>query len=197
MKRFLALALFAAVTLAMAPAETQAKDHRLAGDLGLVMPLGDWGDTAGFGVGPMLRYEYLMSPQLSLTGRIGFIYHMMKETKSVEYSSTEIPILVGARYFFKGYTSKKREGLYAGGELGFFMMKTKGEGAGYSDDNDRNRIGLTVGAGYELGDIDFNLSLLLPNLLLTEDTKDAMGESVSEKMNLGIMFTVGYSFFAF
>lgn len=194
MKRLLTLALFAAMALVVVPAESQAKDMRLAVDGGGVMPIGDWSDMSGIGIGALLRYEYLMSPNLTITGRVGYIYGLGKSYGGMDVSTNEIPIMGGVRYYFQGYKSKKREGLYASGELGLISISINWEidgcdgssmagafgGCDYSGST--TELGGTAGIGYELpSGIDVNASAFLPSL----------GDM------FGILVTVGYSFYAF
>ena len=175
-----------------------AAKHRVGADGAVRMPLGDWADFTGIlGLGAMFRYEFLVNPQLTVTGRIGYIYGMPKSENSVDFSTSEIPILAGIKWYFKGYKSMKRAGLYGAAELGLFMITAKWEGGGTSDDKSENKFGATIGAGYEMGALDFRGAFLLPNLAGDFEKVDTTTGKKEEYMPFGLLFTVGYTFASF
>ena len=188
MKHLLIAALLAAVTMGLAPTESHAKDMRLGVDGGVRLATGEWADVTGLGFGGFLRYEYLMSSRLTITGRAGYMYGLSKDVEGADFATSELPIMAGARYFFTGYTSKKREGLYVSAELGFVMMKMTGKtcfaGRCTSNDEDRYKLGMTAGVGYEFAGLDVNASAFLP-------------ESAKASDLFGMLFTLGYAFVSF
>ena len=122
-----------------------------------------------------------------MTGRLGYIYHLSKENGPIKFSTGELPILVGVKYFFGDY-----EGPYLAAETGLlnFTVKVKGELMGISSEDSHSelRIPLTLGGGYEFDNIDLRAQLFVPNLLLTDS---------GEKTFLGVMLNVGYRFISF
>ena len=163
-----------------ASAETTmpARKMQLAADGALAVPLGNLSDGAGIGLGALLRYEYVVLPQLNITGRAGFIYHLPKTVNGADSNFWTIPVLAGVKYALN-------EQFYVAGELGLFLnhvsasvMTPFGNISASSSETD---LGLTAGAGYRRGDLDIRLALDILNLGHAGD-------------NMTIGANVGYSF---
>jgi hypothetical protein len=125
-------------------------------DAQLLIPVGNFGDAAGIGIGALLRYEYVLMPKLNLTGRAGYNYHF--EKNHIKWSS--IPILVGVKYAIT-------DAIYGAGELGLFNNRASISGFGSASEND---VGLTLGAGYRLGALDVRVNLQFQDLGHTGDS---------------------------
>jgi hypothetical protein len=130
-----------------------AKKMLLGADLAVALPVGDFGDGAGIGIGILPRFEYTLAPRLALTGRLGYIYHLEKNS----FKFSEIPVLVGAKYDLT-------DALYGAVELGLVhsMVSFNFLGADLSSSDDN--LGATIGAGYRAGDLDFKLGLHILDL---------------------------------
>jgi hypothetical protein len=193
MKKILLMAALMAFTVTTFDTSAiAAPKHRVDADGALRIPLGDWADATGMlGLGAMFRYEFLVNPQLTVTGRIGYIYGMPKSENSIDFSTSEIPILAGIKWYFKGYKSMKRAGLYGAAELGMFHITVKTDAEGSKDESE-TEFGATIGAGYEMGALDFRGAFLMPNL--SGDMKNKENEDF---MPFGVLFTVGYTFASF
>ncbi|TXI71621.1 MAG: porin family protein [Cyclobacteriaceae bacterium] len=120
----------------------------------VALPMGDFADAVGLGIGGTVRYEAPISGNLNWTATAGFL-SFMKETAEtpfgdVETSATAIPIQGGIKYYF----TESFNGFYAAGELGVHLYKVKAELAGESDDASETEFSFAPGVGYHLGSID-------------------------------------------
>ena len=171
-------------------ADASAQESQIGADLALAVPLGDWGDVAGIGGGVLGSYQYNIDGQLGITGRLGFIIHAEKEAFGMTTSSMEIPIYGGVKYRF----SEEINSLYGAGELGLTMLSSEscgtldfGLGTPAQDfcvDSSDTKLGMTLGAGYDLDKLDFRGALWFPSV---GDAGDIMG----------LLVTVGYKFASF
>jgi hypothetical protein len=118
-------------------------------DGSLAIPFGDWGDATGIGIGGLFRGEYPLMPNLNLTGRVGYLYHLSKNSVTLH----EVPILVGAKY---GFTDQ----IYGAAEIGLVYRKASCDLGCTSDTN----LGFTIGAGYRMDALDFRLGLHILDL---------------------------------
>jgi hypothetical protein len=164
----------------MAPGTANAgEDTQMAAgvDIAGILPVGNFADAAGFGIGALGRFEYnLNESPLALTARIGYIWHADKDNGPFTYSFAEVPILGGVKY------SLPTAPIYIAGELGAVMAMTSIEGGpGPDTDNSETNLGFTAGAGYELGDVDIRMSLNFLDV-----------SHMSDRMAVGITF--GYNF---
>jgi hypothetical protein len=181
MKKLFVVALFAVMSLA---ATAQAADHRVGIDGAFGIQKWSVGGSSStyMNVGGLVRYEYMgISPQLTITGRVGYLFGLEKDSVSISY----LPILAGVKWYFTGYTSGKHEGFYAAGELGFNYTKVKVDYGFGSVSGSENYFGLTAGAGYEFGfGMDVRAAFFAPSLA---DLGDLIGG----------LITVGWSGFEF
>lgn len=123
----------------------------------LALPMGDFGDAVGFGIGGTVRYEAPISGNLNWTVTAGFI-SFGKETLDIglgeiETSATAIPIQGGVKYYF----TESFNGFYAQGEVGVHLYKVKVEFGGESDDVSETEVSFAPSPGYHLGNIDFGV----------------------------------------
>lgn len=188
--------LFSTAALAQeyAPTVEASSDKGQAGigaDLAFFLPVGKLGDATGPLIGGLVKLEYPLMPALELTGRIGYLHGFTKEpSPGFKTSWSDIPLWVGARYFFDG----TREGAYVAGETGLNFLKFKTEipsmdfggfsMPGGSASTSETKLGLNAGVGYKVNDLDFRAQLAI---LSIGDFDDAM--------TLGL--TVGYTFAKF
>jgi len=94
MKKLLSVFVIALCLAGTASAQQGAMS--VGGGLNLGLPMGTFGDVAGFGFGFQARFQYGLNDQLALAGSLGYI--SFSEKNSV--SSSALPILVSARYYF-------------------------------------------------------------------------------------------------
>jgi len=190
MKRLFVLATICAVNLCAGAALAQEgggddKKITLGGDLQFVLPIGDMGDYEGPQIGALFHAGYRVIPALEITGRIGYLAGLSKSQGPVDISLSNIPIWVGARYFFMDAPA----GLYAGAELALNLMTATASGGGLSASKGVTREGFNVGAGYVISrdlPIDIRAQLSMFNLL---------GKDTGEPTFMGIGISAGYSFF--
>jgi hypothetical protein len=167
MKRLLpalAVLLFPLSALAQEPPPAPATPapsttaQMIGADLVLAVPVGDFSDGAGLGIGALVRYEHNLIPKLNLTGRVGFVYHLSKDFGNggkVNFSS--IPVLVGAKYDLT-------DAIYAAVELGLIHNAATAKAGNVSISSSENDLGATVGGGFRIGDIDLRLGLHILDL---------------------------------
>ncbi len=114
MKKILLITLMILVTGLFA----QSKKITLDGALELGVPMGDFADVAGMGIGFSAKGYYDYSEKLDYTARIGYTYFGGKEFAGFDYSYAMIPIMVGAKYKFLESTPE----LYGSVEAGFNLV---------------------------------------------------------------------------
>jgi opacity protein-like surface antigen len=172
----LSLAAASAPVYSMSSGTATAPEHTkmaLGADLVGQLPVGDFADVVGFGLGALLRYEYqIQESALGLTARAGYIHHMSKDGGLESYA--QIPILAGVKYSLTGAP------IYVGAELGAVMSMSKADFPGAESESETN-LGLGAGAGYELGPVDIRLGLNF-----------ADASNLAETMAIGVSF--GYNF---
>jgi hypothetical protein len=169
----------AATTEATMPAQRM----HLGADADVAVPLGNFSDGAGIGLGALLRYEQAMLPNLNLTGRLGFIYHLPKTQVVPGFSADTkfwtIPVLAGVKFALN-------QSFYAAGELGLFFNHASvdvsggGFGSGSSSSTETD-VGVTLGGGYRTGDLDIRAGLHILDL-------GHAGDSMAIALNVGYNF---------
>jgi hypothetical protein len=158
---------------------TSATKSLIGADGAFVLPLGNFSDGAGIGLGALMRYEYNVAPQLNVTGRVGFLYHLGKDVGGGTVNFWNIPVLVGAKYDIAS-------GLYGAAEAGLFYnhasatVTIPGFGS-QTVSNSETDFGFNVGAGYKMGDLDIRAGLQIWNISHAGDT-------------MGVIANVGYNF---
>jgi hypothetical protein len=176
--RFVCVSLAVLALPSAAFAQDAARPKTLGVDAAVVLPLGDYGEVATLGVGALVRFELPLQPQLAITARAGALYHIMDEDAG-DASFLLVPIYGGARYSL----GAGGEGLYLAGEIGLTWGRVSVDtGFGTASDTD-TELGLTLGAGFRQGKLDFRGQLFIPDLGEAEDP--------------GVMGTVGFDFTSF
>lgn len=164
------------------PAAGKGSSNKIiAVDGGAALPVGTWGDGAGFGVGVLGRFEMPLVPKLTLTARAGLIHHLGKDAPGAlggmaSTSVNEVPLLGGVRYAFDHKPSAE---IYGAAELGIVYYSVSTEANGMSSSGSDTNLGMTLGAGYRAGKLDLRGGLLFPDL-------GHVGDAI------GVMVTVGY-----
>lgn len=179
-----AFALLATISIgtthAMSPGTATAREHTryaLGADVIAQMPVGDFADVAGFGLGALLRYEHhIARSPLALTARGGYIWHMEEEVGPITSNISQVPLLAGLKYSLPGAP------IYLGAEAGVSILMSDVEGPfGASESDSETNFAWSAGAGYELGPVDIRLALYF-----------ADGANMNESMSVGVSF--GYNF---
>lgn len=200
--RFVGLfaSLFTISLSAAAAADDTNPKLAVGADLLLVVPVGNIADGTGVLLGPMLRFGYRPLPPLELTARAGYLFGFDKDVgQGISNRISDLPLWVGARYFFLDPDS----GPYAGAEIGGNFLRSSasvpdsvvqaaaqavGGSAVVVTAHDTARFGFDVSAGWVLSKavpIDLRVQLTDFNLLATSD---------GEKQLLGIGFSAGYTY---
>jgi hypothetical protein len=171
-----------------ASADDDGKKIGLGGDLVFTLPLGDYADASGPGIGLTVRAGYYVMPQFEAYVRAGYELGLKKEiAPGVKTGLNNIPIYVGGRYFFM----QPYAGLYGSVELGanLFSFSIDPDVSGPAGDalkETRTRFGATVGAGYVISkDLPINIGAQFALLNL-------IGKENGEKDIMGINILAGY-----
>ncbi|MGH7294435.1 MAG: outer membrane beta-barrel protein [Polyangiaceae bacterium] len=193
MRRIVIAAATLGLTLAATAGTARADDDKkitVGGDLQFVLPIGDMANFTGPQIGVLLRGGYRVIPPLELTGRIGYLFGLDKsQGNGLSKNFSNIPIWVGARYFFMDAPA----GLYGAAEVGLNAQTAHASGnvggVSVSGSAGATREGFNIGAGYVVSQdlpIDIRVQFSDFNLL---------GTNSGEKAELGIGVSAGYCFF--
>jgi hypothetical protein len=128
------------------------------------LPMGDFGDASGIGIGGTIGYEYPLTDNIALYARAGYITFSGKDQESfgvtVEGASTGmIPVQVGIKY----YLNEVMEGFYIDAEVGVHNMRVKTPefeilGVTYGGDTEsETKLSYAPSIGYHLANIDISI----------------------------------------
>jgi hypothetical protein len=171
-----ACSLLAPTARAQDPGHAQGgRPGRFGGGLILGVPLGDFGDLVDFSVGLMLDLDYAITPDLSITGRLGYIYH---DIDGSGVSLSTVPLWAGVKYFFAPPGSARP---FVAAELGLDYNRIDIEGLGHDSEVD---AAMTLGGGFELDALSIRAFFAFINL-------DEAGDSME------LMASVSYYFLEF
>ncbi len=118
----------------------------------IALPMGDFADVANLGFGGTATYERSFTP--NIVGQIyaGYLTFGGEDIPgtSDSYSSSMIPIMAGAKYFFQ-----PGKGLYANAQLGVHLFSFDTPeyeffGVTYGGSETSTEFSLGLGAGYEM-----------------------------------------------
>ena len=175
-RRLVGISLLVGIALAV-PAMGQSRGT-LGADGALTFPVGNFADRTGMGFGALARYEYPLLTPLVLTARTGFILSLGSSHKSngieIEESVNLMPFWGGVKYFVW-------ESAYAAVELGLNLLFSS---SNFSSTKTEAKLGLNVGGGYQINDLDLRLVLQMYDVPHAGDS-------------FGLMFAVGYRFMTF
>jgi hypothetical protein len=164
MKKILLAAAFVALLVPLsASAQNASPPNLIAADAQLAIPVGNLSDGAGIGFGVLGRYERNLIPKLNITGRIGFIYHLSKDSSSgvggtASLNFYTIPILVGVKYDLTN-------SIFGAAELGIFSNHATASFGGMSVSSGSTDFGITLGGGFRLTDqMEVRLNLHIMDL---------------------------------
>ncbi len=121
----------------------------VGGGLELGLPVGDWSDAAGTGIGGTARFEYTITSKIVAMVTAGYISFGGQEDEGFSYSYSAVPFLPGVKYYLQN-------GLYGMAELGlhFFTFDVDypeeyGSFFGGDFSSSSSEFTLSVGGGYE------------------------------------------------
>ncbi|MBK7104687.1 MAG: hypothetical protein IPH62_05335 [Ignavibacteriae bacterium] len=131
----------------------EGKMH-VGGQVGISLPMGDFGDAANMGFGFLGNFYYGINQNIDLTGSVGYTSW---GTDADGASFSNVPIVVGGRYYFQRSSLTP----YATAELGVnnlsftYDSEFFGEYSATSSD-----FGLGIGGGflYALGNMDLDVN---------------------------------------
>lgn len=162
------------------------KYNSVGADAAVVLPFGDYSDGVDAGLGLFGRVEFGLNPQLSVTGRLGFLYHIVDQAEGVDLSLTMVPIYGGIRYNF----APSGDGPFFAGEAGFNNVRISVSSGDFEISDSETKLSLNIGGGFQTGQISFRGSFFV--------TTDVGGDESGDSVNLtGLMVTAGYDFTRF
>jgi hypothetical protein len=150
MRKFFGLVLVLLLIAGVAGAQTGPGKGKwtIGPSVGLELPIADYADFAGFGVGITGRAQYGLQNNLALTGDFGYTWHAKKD----EISTYAFPLMFGVKYAIG-------QNLFVSGQLGLYFVTISlpdvtipGFGT-YSLDasNSETKFAIAPGIGYERG----------------------------------------------
>lgn len=83
--------------LAVGNINAQKGKMHAGGQVGISLPIGNFGDAANLGFGFLGNFLYGIAPQIDLTGSIGY-FSWGSDVDQVSFS--DVPLLFGGRYYF-------------------------------------------------------------------------------------------------
>jgi len=184
MKRFVqTIAIALALVFLTTNVQAQESIMNVGADLGIFLPTGDFGDGVNTSFGFSASFEYMLQPNLGLTGTLGYI-SWSSDVDGITMST--MPIIFGGRYYFA------TEGLqpFAGADLGFYKSTVEADMFGFKFSDDETDFGFSLlgGALYPLTeDISFRGIISFTNIFNGED-------EVSDTNFLGIRLGAIYKF---
>ncbi|MBX2981948.1 MAG: outer membrane beta-barrel protein [Flavobacteriales bacterium] len=145
-----------------------AQSNQISLGVDLAMPLGDFGDAYGLGVGPTAGFELPIGDNLGVTLQVSYDILMPKsEVKDFIKSASMLPAQLGLKYYFQD----QQEGFYGHAQLGIHSVSTKSEeittpgvpALGIPDrvtpsqTTSSTNFSWAIGVGYQLEKLDLGL----------------------------------------
>jgi hypothetical protein len=148
------LTVVAIIFLLIGTANAQQGKMFAGGQVGISLPMGDFGDAANMGFGFLGNFYYGLNQNLDLTASVGYI-SWGSDADGASFSN--VPILAGIRYYFQ----RSQFTPYGVAELGInnmsFTYDSEYFGSYSATSSD---FGLNLGAGflYNLGNMDLDIN---------------------------------------
>lgn len=138
-----------------------AQSNQISLGVDLAMPLGDFGDAYGLGVGPTAGFELPIGDNLGVTLQVSYDILMPKsEVKDFIKSASMLPAQLGLKYYFQD----QQEGFYGHAQLGIHSVSTKTEdidlgplGTQEGVSSSTTNFSWAIGVGYQLEKLDLGL----------------------------------------
>jgi hypothetical protein len=164
-----------------------AAQSKVGGDLAFVLPLGDFADSSYAALGLFGRFELALRPHLFATGRLGFLYHLVKQAPDFDASASMFSLYGGLRYNL----APTGDGLFFLAEAGLNVLVTSfsNPNLGIEKSVTSTKPSVSLGAGFQTGAISARGMLFVA----ANTSADVEGDSASL---YGLMVTVGYDFAA-
>lgn len=126
MKKIFILAIAVFFTLNNTHAQTNGRESKIGIGLDVALPVGDFSNTADYGIGASLLYQKPITRNLSITGNVGYLrFHGPAVFSNIKYKQGFVPIKAGIRFFLVPH-------VFATGELGISISTANGYGSGTS-----------------------------------------------------------------
>ena len=127
------------------------------------LPLGDFSNASNFGIGGMGLIAYPVDPNLTLTGKVGYMSFSSKASGGP--SLHMIPVLVGARYFLMPSIESTSMRSYIAADAGIYNSSVDLGGGFGTVSSTKFGIAPTVGAQFAAGagmnvDVHVNYSMI-------------------------------------
>jgi len=129
------------------------------GQVGITLPLGDFGDAANLGFGLLGNFLYGLNTDIDLTGSIGY-FSWGSDIDNVSYS--DVPLLLGGRYYFNRgeftpYGLAQLGIHFRSFDVASFSTQFGTFGGGSVSDTE---FGLSIGAGflYDIGNLKLDVN---------------------------------------
>ena len=136
------LAIFFGILMLALPVSAQTVSWYGAADVS--MPLGDFGDVAGFGFGGALGASYPWSEQVNLRAQAGYNYYS-EEITGISFAS--IPVMALAEYHWDAAVPA-----YMLAGAGITVMRTSMTILGIDVDDSSSEFGFGFGAGWSVNE---------------------------------------------
>jgi hypothetical protein len=128
----------------------------------LALPMGTFGDVAGIGIGGFGVFQYGVTPEILLTGQIGYTSFAAKNSGWPTVS--ELQFLVGGKYNLSGQTTG---GLYGMAQIGIVSYSVSEQTVTYGSysvtvgGGSESDLAFAPGIGYQIGNIDASVKYLI------------------------------------
>jgi hypothetical protein len=117
----------------------------------IALPMGDWSDAIGLGIGGSLRYEGTINDNLNWLVTAGYLSFAEKDNSGLKFSA--IPVQAGLKYYF----TESFNGFYGGVDLGIHALKAKADIDGFgSISASETKFGIAPSIGYHLASVDIS-----------------------------------------
>lgn len=114
------------------------------------LPMGDFGKTNAFGIGPAAGFELPIGDRIGITAQAAYQFMVPKsEFKGSGVNMTMIPAQLGVKYYFQDI----QDGVYAHGQAGMHTTTLHGGKKSISETN----FSWGLGVGYQLEEFDFGI----------------------------------------
>jgi hypothetical protein len=164
MKKLLMVLVAIVIVSSLVPAQEIWGEGKMSAGAGaeVALPLGTWGDVNGLGIGGFGLFQYGITPEILLTGQVGYTMWMEKEVSGAKYSSNALTILAGAKYDLSAQVTK---GFYGMLQLGIYSLTQKDEtvilpGVGYQFDNFDVSVKYTLKGNFD--NVCLNVAYVMP-----------------------------------
>ena len=161
MKKLFAVLVAIALVASFASAQEIWGQGKMSAGVGaeLALPMGTWGDFNGMGIGGFGLFQYGVTPEILLTGQVGYTSWGEKDFLGAKYSASALTILAGGKYNFGN-------NFYGMVQLGIYSLTQKTPAVSYlgytvGGDITSSEFIFLPGVGYVMGPIDISVKYTL------------------------------------